>query len=52
MEVMLFDDKEALLEYTADENYQILDNYPGVCFGLSLEIEGTDKFDAYYHFMD
>lgn len=38
MSVMLFDSKEDIIEYTGDEEYELIDNKPGICFGVSLEI--------------
>ena len=39
MKVMEFDSKEDVLKYAADEDYELVDNKPGICFGVSLEIE-------------
>ena len=52
MSVMLFDSKEDIIEYTGDEEYELIDNKPGICFGVSLEIKNGEKYDAYYHFID
>ena len=52
MSVVLFDSKEDILEYTADPDYELIDDKPAICFGVSLEIKNGDKYDAYYHFID
>lgn len=52
MKVMLFDSWEDIMKYTGDENYELADNKPGVCFGVSLEINEGLKYETYYHFDD
>jgi len=52
MSVMLFDSKEEIIDYTADPEYELIDDKPAICFGVSLEIKEGEKYDAYYHFID
>lgn len=49
---MLFDSREDIMDYAGDENYELADNKPGVCFGVSLEIDEGLSYDIYYHFDD
>lgn len=49
---MMFKDKEEIIEYTGDDQYQIDSEKPGLCFGVSIESVDGVSYELYYHFMD